>query len=112
MLVDIGNLVSIRYAIPIAVVDRRAAKGVITVHFADGTEHFTNLGTTEVEPGCGRSDLFGRGQAGICAALVLAQKRPERITRGYAEHRRDRRGAPCERMAGCRGGDTGFDGIA
>jgi DNA/RNA-binding domain of Phe-tRNA-synthetase-like protein len=47
-LVDIGNLVSIRYAIPVAVVDRRAAKGAITVHFADGTERFTNLGTTEV----------------------------------------------------------------
>lgn len=47
-LVDIGNLVSIRYAIPVAIVDRRAAKGAITVHFADGTERFTNLGTTEV----------------------------------------------------------------
>lgn len=47
-LVDIGNLVSIRYAIPVAVVDMRAAKGAITVHFADGTERFTNLGTTEV----------------------------------------------------------------
>jgi DNA/RNA-binding domain of Phe-tRNA-synthetase-like protein len=47
-LVDIGNLVSTRYAIPVAVVDRRAAKGAITVHFADGTERFTNLGTTEV----------------------------------------------------------------
>lgn len=46
-LVDIGNLVSIRYAVPIAIVDRRAAKGTITVHFADGTEHFTNLGATE-----------------------------------------------------------------
>lgn len=48
MLVDIGNLVSIRYGIPVAVVDRRAAKGTILVHFADGTERFTNLGTTEV----------------------------------------------------------------
>lgn len=47
-MVDIGNLVSSRYAIPVAVVDRRAAKGAITVHFADGTERFTNLGTTEV----------------------------------------------------------------
>ncbi len=47
-LVDIGNLVSIRYAIPIAVVDMRAAKGAITVHFADGSERFTNLSTTDV----------------------------------------------------------------
>ena len=48
MLVDIGNLVSIRYALPVAIVDRRAARGAITVHFADGSERFTNLGTTEV----------------------------------------------------------------
>jgi len=48
MLVDIGNLISIRYAIPIAIVDRRAATGTILVHFADGSERFTNLGTDEV----------------------------------------------------------------
>jgi DNA/RNA-binding domain of Phe-tRNA-synthetase-like protein len=48
MLVDIGNLVSIRYGIPVAVVDLRSAQGAITVHFAEGDEHFTNLGTTEV----------------------------------------------------------------
>jgi DNA/RNA-binding domain of Phe-tRNA-synthetase-like protein len=48
-LVDLGNLVSIRYALPIAVVDTRAVQGPITVHFADGSERFTNLGQTEVD---------------------------------------------------------------
>jgi DNA/RNA-binding domain of Phe-tRNA-synthetase-like protein len=48
LLVDIGNLVSIRYGLPVAVVDGRAAQGAITVHFAEGDERFTNLGTTEV----------------------------------------------------------------
>lgn len=48
LLVDIGNLVSIRYGIPIAVVDTRAMTGGITVHDAVGTERFTNLGTTDV----------------------------------------------------------------
>lgn len=48
MLVDIGNLISIRYALPIAIVDRRAAQGPITVHVADGSECFTNLGTDDV----------------------------------------------------------------
>jgi DNA/RNA-binding domain of Phe-tRNA-synthetase-like protein len=48
MLVDIGNLVSIRYGIPVAVVDLRSVQGAITVHFAEGDERFTNLGTTEV----------------------------------------------------------------
>jgi DNA/RNA-binding domain of Phe-tRNA-synthetase-like protein len=53
-LVDIGNLVSIRYAVPIAVLDTRLITGAITVHFADGTEEFTPLGRDEVEyPGVG-----------------------------------------------------------
>lgn len=47
-LVDIGNLVSIRYALPVAMVDTRALTGEITVCFADGTEKFTNLGQEEV----------------------------------------------------------------
>jgi DNA/RNA-binding domain of Phe-tRNA-synthetase-like protein len=48
-LVDLGNIVSIRYALPIAVVDTRAVQGPITVHFADGSERFTKLGQTEVD---------------------------------------------------------------
>ncbi|QBD77792.1 hypothetical protein EPA93_18050 [Ktedonosporobacter rubrisoli] len=49
MLVDIGNLVSIRYALPVAVVDTRTIQGPITVHFASGTERYTTLGETEAE---------------------------------------------------------------
>lgn len=44
-LVDIGNLVSIRYRLPVAVVDTREILGGITVHFSDGTENYTELGT-------------------------------------------------------------------
>lgn len=54
MLVDIGNLLSIRYALPIAFVDRRHMTGTLTVQFADGDERFTDLGQSEVthpEPG-------------------------------------------------------------
>ena len=47
-LVDIGNLVSIRYALPIAIVDTREIKGVVTVHYSDGTENYTELGNDEV----------------------------------------------------------------
>lgn len=47
-LVDIGNLVSIRYALPVAIVDIRSLTGEITVRFADGTENFTNLGQEEI----------------------------------------------------------------
>lgn len=46
-LVDIGNLVSIRYALPIAVVDLRQIHGAITVRFADGTELFTDHGQSQ-----------------------------------------------------------------
>ncbi len=44
-----GNLVSIRYAVPVAVFDTRAARGAVTVRFADGSERFTPLGQTEAE---------------------------------------------------------------
>src|SRR5713226_2599014 len=53
-LVDIGNLVSIRYALPVAVFDTHTLQGAVTVHFADGTERYTTLGQTEEghpEPG-------------------------------------------------------------
>jgi len=53
-LVDIGNLVSIRYALPVAVFDRRSITGTLTVRPATGDESFTDLGsgTTEhPEPG-------------------------------------------------------------
>src|SRR5438105_6914618 len=49
LLVDLGNLVSIRYALPVAVFDTRAVQGTVTVHFADGTERYTTLGQAEVE---------------------------------------------------------------
>jgi DNA/RNA-binding domain of Phe-tRNA-synthetase-like protein len=50
LLVDLGNLVSIRYALPVAVFDQRATTGTTTVRFAAGDERFTDLGTTEVVP--------------------------------------------------------------
>lgn len=46
-LVDIGNLVSIRYAMPVAVFDRGNIAGSIAVRFATGTELFTDLGATD-----------------------------------------------------------------
>ena len=47
LLVDLGNLVSIRYALPVAFFDQRAASGGTTVRLADGTESFTDLGTVD-----------------------------------------------------------------
>jgi DNA/RNA-binding domain of Phe-tRNA-synthetase-like protein len=47
-LVDIGNLISIRYALPISVMDLRHVQGTITVHFADGNEHYRELNSVDV----------------------------------------------------------------
>jgi DNA/RNA-binding domain of Phe-tRNA-synthetase-like protein len=48
-LVDVGNLVSIRYAIPVAVLDLSAVTGAITVRIARGDEPFVDLGSDSVE---------------------------------------------------------------
>ncbi len=48
-IVDICNLVSIRYGLPVAAFDRRSLQGTITVHFARGDERFTPLGETSAE---------------------------------------------------------------
>ncbi len=54
-LVDLANLVSIRYALPVAVFDQRSVTGRTTVRFAEGGESFTDLGgdgsVTRPEPG-------------------------------------------------------------
>ncbi len=53
-LVDIGNLVSIRYALPVAMFDLGSISGGLTVRFATGGESFTDLGsgaTEQPEPG-------------------------------------------------------------
>ncbi|HEU5382471.1 MAG TPA: phenylalanine--tRNA ligase beta subunit-related protein [Ktedonobacteraceae bacterium] len=47
LLVDIGNLVSIRYALPVAVFEKRALQGTVTVHFADGSERYSELGESD-----------------------------------------------------------------
>jgi DNA/RNA-binding domain of Phe-tRNA-synthetase-like protein len=48
-LVDVGNLVSIRYALPVAVFDRSSISDGLTVRFATGDESFTDLGSGAVE---------------------------------------------------------------
>jgi DNA/RNA-binding domain of Phe-tRNA-synthetase-like protein len=47
-LVDLGNLVSIRYALPVAVFDTRSLTGPLTVRFATGDERYTPLGQPDV----------------------------------------------------------------
>ena len=59
LLVDMGNLVSIRYGLPIAVLDLRAVSGGSTERYAPGAEPCTEHGTDEErrpEPGEVRYD--------------------------------------------------------
>jgi DNA/RNA-binding domain of Phe-tRNA-synthetase-like protein len=48
-LVDLANMVSIRYALPVAAFNTQEVQGPITVHFSDGTEWFKPLGRGEPE---------------------------------------------------------------
>lgn len=48
-LVDIGNLVSIRHEMPVAVFDSRDLALPVTVRFARGDERFTGLGEREAQ---------------------------------------------------------------
>jgi DNA/RNA-binding domain of Phe-tRNA-synthetase-like protein len=53
-LVDLGNLVAMRHALPVAVFDQDGIVGGTTVRFATGEERFTDLGsstTAHPEPG-------------------------------------------------------------
>jgi DNA/RNA-binding domain of Phe-tRNA-synthetase-like protein len=66
-LVDLGNLVSIRHALPVAVVDLAGIDGGITVRFATGSERFTDLGSAEPvapEPG----EVVFVDEAGVACA--------------------------------------------
>ncbi len=47
VLVDIGNLVSIRYGLPVAFFDQAQVTGGTTVRFAAGDEDFTDLGAAD-----------------------------------------------------------------
>lgn len=49
LLVDLGNLVSIRYGLPTAVFERKHLSGAVTVHFADGSERYSELGESVEE---------------------------------------------------------------
>ena len=48
-LVDLANLVSIRYALPVAVFDQRGISGHTIVRFARGDERWADLGASQTE---------------------------------------------------------------
>lgn len=50
LFVDMANLVSVRYALPVAVFDQASVSGGTSVRFAEGTEAFTDLASGEPSP--------------------------------------------------------------
>jgi len=48
-LVDLANLVSIRYALPVAIFDQRAVDGGTIVRLAHGSEAWADLGSSQAE---------------------------------------------------------------
>jgi DNA/RNA-binding domain of Phe-tRNA-synthetase-like protein len=68
-IVDLCNLVSIRYALPVAAFDMRALGGSITVHFAAGTEQFKPLGEDQAENPEEGEVIFSSG-----TGLVVARR--------------------------------------
>jgi len=66
-LVDIGNLVAIRYALPVAMFDQRSVTGATTVRSAAGTESFTDLGSGERETP-GQGEVIFIDDAGLVSA--------------------------------------------
>ena len=84
--VDSCNLVSIRYALPVAGFDRRSLRGPVTVRFAMGDELFTPLRQASAErpePG----EVIFTDQAGLVVARRWCWRQSEESAAG--EHTRE-----------------------
>ena len=91
-LVDIGNLVSIRHAMPVAVLDLASIADPITVRFATGTEAFVDLGATgAVHPEPGEVIFVDRDDVVSC----------RRRRRGERAARQSRRPGPRSWLSRC-----------
>ncbi|NED57896.1 hypothetical protein G3I24_44285 [Micromonospora aurantiaca] len=60
-LVDLGNALSTRYAVPVAVLDLARIDGDLTVRPADGTEHYLGLGGESEHPAPGEVIFADQG---------------------------------------------------
>lgn len=67
-LVDLGNLVSVRYALPVAVFDTQALTGPLTVRFACGDERYTPLGQSDVTEHPTAGEVIFADDAGLVFA--------------------------------------------
>lgn len=84
-LVDLGNLVSIRYGLPVAIFDTRATTGPVTVRFSDGDEYFTPLGEQAVEQPVPGEVIFV-DQAGLVSARRWCWRQSEQSAANEHTH--------------------------
>jgi DNA/RNA-binding domain of Phe-tRNA-synthetase-like protein len=70
LLVDVGNLISIRYALPVAIFELDALSGPLAVRFAEGSERYTPLG----EPGTVEHPAAGEVIFADATGLVFAER--------------------------------------
>ncbi len=100
-LVDLCNLVSIRYALPVAAFDARALSGALTVRFAAGDEAFTAHDSPEPEhPEPGEVIFADPARSGGRPALVLETEPRKHRRAGHAQRYPDRRSAAPRWAAG------------
>jgi DNA/RNA-binding domain of Phe-tRNA-synthetase-like protein len=66
-LVDLANLVSIRYALPVAVFDQRSVDGGTMVRFADGNEPWGDLGSSTTDHPDAGEVIFADASAAVSA---------------------------------------------
>lgn len=100
-LVDIGNLVSIRYAMPLAVFDLGNVTSPLTVRFTAGVEPFTDLGSTEsVVPDPGEV-IFTDDEGEVCARRWCWRQSAGSVT-GHDRSAHGHRGSPRQCPAGHR----------
>ncbi|MDM4784505.1 phenylalanine--tRNA ligase beta subunit-related protein [Micromonospora sp. b486] len=95
-LVDLGNALSTRYAVPVAVLDLARIDGDLTVRPADGTESYLGLGgraSTRRRRGDLRRPLWPRPRPALVPPAERRVGGPARNHRGARGGRGDARGA-------------------
>lgn len=81
-LVDLANLVSIRFALPVAVFDQRAIAGGTTVRFARGDEPWADLGASTTEHPAGGEVIFADEADRVSARRWCWRQSAASATRG------------------------------
>lgn len=86
LLVDIGNLVSIRYTLPVAVFETRLLHLPVTVRFADGSERYSELGEREEDhPAPGEVVFCDEANVVVARRWCWRQSEPSAAVAGTRE---------------------------